>query len=515
LTQPTHAPGPGHAPEAAHRPDADEAAWAARMAAAAFAVGVLLALPTLKSFFVADDFVSLHAATTLPPWRFLYSNWLGVIGEGGFYRPVFNWLMALCYLPLGLDPLPFRIVLIGLFGLNCALVVLLAHRATGSRAGTLLAGLFWAAHPVHAEAIGWIGSQLEQLCAFFFLLSVLAFDAATRRACGRGRWLAASLGLMALSLGSKEMGIAIPPAVVLWDVLLRRQSWKEPGLRGAIGRLGLWAPYALVAAGYIGLRLAILGGVGGYGDRHTSFGVVDNHLVHYIYFLLQPLPSPWLDRGAGGKALVVVAAAMAALAALWRALELPRTQGVLLGLGWFAVTWMPVATLLRTQYMFLPSVGVALALGGLLGPLLDDARRRGQTALCLAAALAAALWVLYAGNALLAQLKLWEAGGQITRSVLEQSGPMLRRAPAGTVVYFEGLPVNIGVPVFQHGVGHALRLHLGREDLDAMRLPGFERLPAVLDLRIARFFSYKDGQLADRTAEVRARAWPPGAAELR
>jgi hypothetical protein len=67
-------------------------------------VGLFLALPTLRSYFVADDFVSIYSVTVTPPWRYLYSNWLGAIGEGGFYRPVFNWVLGLCYLPMGLNP---------------------------------------------------------------------------------------------------------------------------------------------------------------------------------------------------------------------------------------------------------------------------------------------------------------------------------------------------------------------------------------------------------------------------
>jgi hypothetical protein len=47
----------------------------------------------------------------------------------------------------------------------------------------------------------------------------------------------------------------------------------------------------------------------------------------------------------------------------------------------------------------------------------------------------------------------------------------------GQVVFYEGLPVNIGVPVFQHGVAEGLRLFLGRADLAADRVQSFDSIP--------------------------------------
>lgn len=459
-------------------------------AAICFAAGVLMAAPTLRSYFVADDLVSLHSVTVTAPWRYLYSNWLGFMGQGGFYRPVFNWLLGLCWLPFGLDPLPFRALQTLLFGANCALVAVLARRSSGSATGALLAGLFFAAHPVHAEAIGWISSILEQACALFFLLSILAFD--------RGRIVASTL-LMALSLGSKEMGIVVPPVALLWGLSLRRD---RSVLRAVL-------PLFILAGLYVAFRLAILGGMGGYGDRHLRFAAVDNNLVHYLGFMIEPLPALGLDRSAGGKSLAVVAAAFLGLAALWRVLELPRWKGVGLGIGWFFLAWLPVATLLRTQYLFLPSAGAAIALAGILGPLLEEARRKGQSAIRLAVALGAVLWLLAAGNALLGKLKVWEAGGQLVEAVLRQSRDLLGDGAPGAVVFYENLPVNIGVPVFQHGIGEGLRLYLGRQDVDARRLDRFEDLPSFVDPWRARFFRQDKGVLEDRTAAVRARLGRP------
>jgi hypothetical protein len=466
-----------------------------REALVAAAVGFLLGLPTLRDFFVADDFVSLYSVSVTPPWRYLWSNWLGVSGQGGFYRPVFNWALGLCYLVHRIDPVPYRLLLLGLFAANCALVVWLASRATLSAAGALAAGLFFAAHPVHHECIGWIGSILEQLCAFFFLLSIHWFDRAARGP-ARARSIGLSALMMALSLGSKEMGIVIPGVASLWDLFV---------LRGR-PRLRLWAPLWGLAAAYVALRFAVLGGLGGYGDKHLRFGAADNYLVHYLHFLLDPLPAPWLDRSAGGKALTVAAAGLVGLWALGRAAGLPRARGAWLGLGWFFAAWLPISTLLRPQYLFQPSVGVAIAVGAVFGALLDEARRRGQIGLAAALVLGGFLWMLTAGGALLGHLKLWESGGQTAESVLRQSQDLLRDAPQHTMVFYEKLPVNIGVPVFQHGIAEAVRLFLRRDDLDAERVGSFGELPALVDPWRARYFSYDEGTLRDRTAEIRARS---------
>ena len=475
-------------------------------AGVAFSVAVLLALPTLFSFFVADDFVSLYSVTTTQPWEYLYSNWLGRAGEGGFYRPVFNWGLGICYLPLGLNPLPFRLSVILLYGVNSALVVWIAHKATGSRAGAMVAGLVFAAHPAYGEAVGWISALLEQLCAVFFLSSVLFFDRAARKYPENNHRMALTLSVvcMALSLGSKEMGIVIPAIVVYWDWNLHRPRWGRRFIRGALSRIRLWLPFVVLALAYLAMRVTILGGIGGYGTaKHFNFGVADNHLVHYLYFLLDPLPTTWLDRSAGGKALTVALAAIVGAAGYWRFAGLPRCRGALLGGGWFLICWLPVSTLLRTQYLFLPSIGFAVAVGAVLGPLVDVGRHRESDAVRLLVGLGLLGWLLFAGNALLKQFKLWEAGGQITQSVLRQTPEVAGELESGAVIIYENLPVNIGVPVFQHGIQEGLRLYLNRADIEAMRVRSFRTLPSHVDPQRAYFLRYDKGLLRNKTGEVR------------
>uniref|UniRef100_A0A8C7F571 dolichyl-phosphate-mannose--protein mannosyltransferase n=1 Tax=Oncorhynchus kisutch TaxID=8019 RepID=A0A8C7F571_ONCKI len=144
------------------------------------------------------------------------------------YRPLTVLTFRLNYLIAGgLHPVGFHVLNIGLHSLISALMIDmfsvliggLAYDGNGNRLNhapkaSLLAGLLFAAHPVHTESVAGIVGRADLLCALFFQLSFLTYCKAFRG--GREseekfsiHWIAVSLLLCTAAMLCKEQGITV------------------------------------------------------------------------------------------------------------------------------------------------------------------------------------------------------------------------------------------------------------------------------------------------------------------
>uniref|UniRef100_A0A3B3DKW8 dolichyl-phosphate-mannose--protein mannosyltransferase n=1 Tax=Oryzias melastigma TaxID=30732 RepID=A0A3B3DKW8_ORYME len=102
---------------------------------------------------------------------------------------------------------------------------------------SLLAALFFAAHPVHTESVAGIVGRADLLCALFFQLSFLTYCKAFYKGEEDGfsvRWVAVSLLLCAAAMLCKEQGIT-----VLVEALLPIFRFSEILSMGLLTRLAL------------------------------------------------------------------------------------------------------------------------------------------------------------------------------------------------------------------------------------------------------------------------------------
>jgi len=241
-----------------------------RSLALVFAAATLLYLPTIRYGFVQDDRAivaanpavhSLSAAV-----RGFDAPYWPPPGEGGLYRPFTILSFAVDWAVSGGRPGWFHFVNVVCHGLVAVLATLVVARwLPGSGGGATLAGLMFAVHPVHVEAVAGIVSRAELLAALGILGAVLA---ARRRRWG---WV---LALSAVAMLSKEHGVVVGVVILIDDWLNPDPAGRYPkGLYAALGALtiaylGVWyavgrAGAADVAAPFIGagalarLRLAL------------------------------------------------------------------------------------------------------------------------------------------------------------------------------------------------------------------------------------------------------------------
>src|SRR5208283_4657406 len=92
----------------------------------------------------------------------------------------------------------------------------------------VVAGLLFGLHPIHVESVAWASERKDLLCAFFFLLSLLAyikyarFTTAQRKVTKPVSWLSdkhylLSLGFFVLALLSKSMAVTLPVVLLIVD----------------------------------------------------------------------------------------------------------------------------------------------------------------------------------------------------------------------------------------------------------------------------------------------------------
>jgi protein O-mannosyl-transferase len=194
------------------------------------------------------------------------------------YRPLTLWsYLANEALTPG-EPWPFHLVNIVLHALVSVLVSVLTWRLMGSRAVAVITGIFFAAHPIHVEAVANVVGRAELLAGLWSLLALLVFlpvrplgeESGPRR---RGWWHGGLVAVCFLAaLLSKETPVTLLVALPLVDAW-RWSRWSRdsrPGWwRWVAGQaVRYYVPLTAVFGIYLGLRIRACGLMSAKGAIH-------------------------------------------------------------------------------------------------------------------------------------------------------------------------------------------------------------------------------------------------------
>ena len=348
---------------------------------------------SLRNGFVYDDVrviqndEQLHAAHSLVD---LVSRgyWTGDARDR-IYRPVTTLSFALDWRLGRGSPIPFPAGNVALHVIASLLVLALAGTALGR--GAEVAGLWFAVHPVHIEAVANSVGRSELLAAVFYLAAILLYRADGRLAVtdpAGWRRAVASLGVLAcaaLAVGSKEHALTLPAGLMLmdwWEARVSSRTAAEIWQR----HLPLWAGVVAVAAGYLAARSGVVGTVGagniaagldGLGLPQRILVMLPAALVWARLFLL-PLhlsvdyaPDAFVPHSTIAPihaAAVLLLAGCAFLGWVMRR----RAPAVGFGFLWIVVTGavaanivLPTGVTIAERVLYLPSAGAAITLGAL------------------------------------------------------------------------------------------------------------------------------------------------------
>ncbi|MCG3146591.1 MAG: hypothetical protein PCFJNLEI_00022 [Verrucomicrobiae bacterium] len=327
-------------------------------------LGVLVYSNSLTGPFIFDDG---HGITDNPSIRKLWPIWETLVApanSGMAGRPLVNLTFAINYAIGGYDVRGYHVVNLAIH-IAAGLVLLGILRRTPGGAGIALpATALWLVHPLLTESVVYISQRTEMLMGLFLLLTLY---------CAIRRWHIAAVVACGLGMGCKEVMVAAPLVVVLYDYVFG-VDWRS--------RRGL---YAGLAATWLMLPL-LMGGVAlhskmGEGlDHFTPWEYLKTQatvIVHYLRLCFVPYPlvvdyDDWPRAGSLVSvlptALVVVGLLIASAWGAWK-----KQWWGLLGLGFFFIlaptsSVVPLGTEVAAERrMYLPLIAVVVPVVAALG----------------------------------------------------------------------------------------------------------------------------------------------------
>jgi tetratricopeptide (TPR) repeat protein len=422
-----------------------------RLAAAAAALlAVAVYANSLRNGLVYDDInviTANEAVTDARDWRriLLTPSWFARANPTIAYRPLTTWTFALDHAAHGLHPFGYHLVNVLAHAGVAALVVALAAALGLSTAPAGFAGLFFAAHPIHTEAVANVVGRAEIL-ATGLALSALLLQQRAAIGVRPGLAIAGAAAAYGLALLSKEHAIALLALLPLADLVCLDGGSPRLFLRRLRGRrLAFYVAVAAITAGYLVLRTAALGGVIGAGGANLA--AIDFHanpsasaptllrvltalkvqaLALWLLFVPLELSADYSYRqipvvGAaaepGAIAGLAVAAGLAGLAVvLWR---WNRTAFFWLALA--LVTYgivsnivFPIGTIFGERLLYLPSVGFCALLAMAL------ARPAGSRGRIVAGSVAVALVVAW-GLGTVRRNPIWHSALSLAKATVKSA----------------------------------------------------------------------------------------------
>jgi hypothetical protein len=400
-------------------------------------VGVVAYLNTLANGFVLDDYHLLVENPAIRQFSTALLTHATVTGGGAFYRPLGLLGFVVEHALFGMSPAAFHLGSLLNHLMATAMVAWLALRAAGPRVA-LVAGVIFAAHPVHTEAVTGLANRPEVMATALYV-AVLALEFSPLRA--RWRVLAQNV-LFFAALLCKESAITLPLALALVTLYEHKRS----PIRAALFLLPALAIY-LVARHHALGALTYDPSFGYFQDQSTWVRALTvlKALVTYARLLVFPVVlSADYSRDAIADATglewrvlagLALATAVVAIAIVGR----KRAPRVALGVALFAVAMLPylhltpLGFLVAERYLYLPSVGLSLAAGAIVVALVERLARPWLG--WVAFAVVASLLVLRTVDRNLdwrAPLILWER----TVATVPQSG--FAHANLGISAYWAG-----------------------------------------------------------------------------
>jgi tetratricopeptide (TPR) repeat protein len=344
-------------------------------------------------------------------WVFTKSDWPPPFIPA-LYRPFASVFFTLQWVMGGGSPLSFRLISYSLYALTSVAVFSLARTILPAAVALAVAALF-AVHPVHVEAVAVAVNQSELWVGLISCIAVTRYVQERRTGpLSMGTELLLAVLYLAACL-FKENALVLPGLLVVAEVLLVPSE--EP-LRDriALGRRPLLL-MILVGVAFYWVRTQVLSGnltgtftaegLQGLSVRErtiTMIGIVPQWfrlLLWPVHLQADYSPGEIMAQTAWGPAqtlgaLLLMGTAAAAIAALRRA------PVISFGLAWCAIGVFPVhnilvptGIMLAERTLFLPSIGVVIALGGLGALLLQRRDPTVRTGLAMAVAALAFLGV--------------------------------------------------------------------------------------------------------------------------
>ncbi|MEE3328141.1 MAG: hypothetical protein VX252_12465 [Myxococcota bacterium] len=312
--------------------------------------------PHLDGHFSSSDFTK---AFTEP----YFANW----------SPLSSISIRLGDAAYGLDPGWVLITNVLLHGLAAILLFLALYRLTGHWAPSAFVALAFAVHPLHVESVAWASERKDVLAGFFWMGTLWVYALYAEKP-SPSRY-AGVLLLSLLALLAKPSAVPLPLTLLLLDYwpLHRLEEMRERN-RAILEKV----PLVLIA---MGVSISTYWAQSSAGAEHSDLYPFDQRLInagtsYWSYFVdffwpiqLSPYYVYLSRESLFSWSSVFYFLALITLTGLAFS-QYRKRPYLLMGWIWFGVTLVPMVGLIQVggqaradRYMYIPAIGIALALG--------------------------------------------------------------------------------------------------------------------------------------------------------
>jgi tetratricopeptide (TPR) repeat protein len=327
---------------------------------------------SLNNGFVSDDDFQVLTNKLITDFgnvpKFFTSNVWAFAGEAvtNYYRPLHMVLYTLEYHLFGYNAFLWHLANLA-FHLAALIAAYFLVRALGGAQLALMAGMWFALHPVHVEAVVWVAVITDLLCGLALFAGTYFHHCARE---DRRPVLNYALATMMFSFGllMKETAFVFPVLVVAYEYFFRRES-----LLALLRGMKRYLPYAAVLGVYIPMRIHALGQFAPSSGLHFKLTPYELFLsvpvlfMQYVGKLLLPINLNYYYvydpvRAFGWKpALAIALVGGVVFALFWFRKKQPLLS---FSLAWFCITLAPVLSIpnvgenvFTERYLYIPSFG--------------------------------------------------------------------------------------------------------------------------------------------------------------
>ncbi len=300
--------------------------------------------PAWHAFFHSDDFEYLDRR--FDTGKIFLANKEGVRNEGGRYRPLTILTVLMDRSIWGLNPTGYNITN-KIFHVICTAEVyyLTNMLFPGNNMRGFLAAMFFSVHPVLTDTIFWISARPDSLCCIFYILSIIFFY--------KGKLTPGYISFI-FALMAKEMAVTLPAIILITSLILQPENEKKACTRHALKES---LPYFIILFLYMLFRLIFLGSMtGGTGNTNFTFFRILKHLKEAFYFMTFP----------ASRYDLVIFLFLAIFLSVKSLRKYIFQKDILYCLLWILITLLPVLGLMARWYMYIPFIGLSMALSIIL-----------------------------------------------------------------------------------------------------------------------------------------------------
>lgn len=311
------------------------------------------------------------------PLSFSSDLYFGTSGSN-FYRPLQTISYIFDYHFWQLDPFGYHLTnIIAQIGVSF-LVFLLVFNLIGNLPVALTSALFFAASPIHTEAVTYISGRAEMLMGFFVIAGLLFFIRSQKAAMRGSLFYMFSLFSFILALLSKEAAVVFPFIICGYIFYFEREK-----LKGKYYLVKTILPFFAISIIYLCLRLSLfnfstlrppsLANVAWF----IRLSVLPKIMLTYFKLLILPVDlhmnRELLRSTSIAGILIAVFSLGAIIFACWRYLKYNRERGVVsFMLFWSLVFFIPqsgifaINAFVAEHFIYLSSISFFILLAYIL-----------------------------------------------------------------------------------------------------------------------------------------------------